>query len=101
MPSAPHLQVELQQEQGWPCVVFGPLRTSAASGMLYKDTANSMRRAGLAGALALLKEKGNVGSHNITWAGRNNDKSKNALQVGTPSQGCLRWLGQCGCTHCA
>ncbi|KAF5836904.1 SART-1 protein [Dunaliella salina] len=35
---------------------------------------------GLAGALALLKEKGNVGSHNITWAGRNTDKSKNALQ---------------------
>jgi len=35
---------------------------------------------GLAGALALLKDKGNVGSHNITWAGRNNDKSKNALQ---------------------
>ena len=36
---------------------------------------------GLAGALALLKDKGNIGSHNITWAGRNNDKSKNALQV--------------------
>ena len=41
----------------------------------------TLQNTGLAGALALLKEKGNVGSDNITWAGRNNDKSKNALQV--------------------
>lgn len=38
---------------------------------------------GLAGVLGLLKEKGELNANKtLLWGGRNNDKSKNALQVG-------------------